>query len=188
MVTIRRRRFAAARLVMVSSAVCAALGVAACGSAVASGGNHPVSHGKAGPVAQTGGPVCRNAHTLQRVVIARSPGRMTSYQRLFLPLGLSVTKPAVVRGLAATLCSLPKPPSLMSCPADVGLSYRLTFSGAGRVYAPVTMNLTGCRTVTGLGHPRWWAKAPQAWTMLRHALANGHGLIPMKPRGTPPSN
>jgi hypothetical protein len=120
--------------------------------------------------------------TLQRVVITSTPGPMTSYMHEFLPLGVTVTKPAVVRGLAATLCSLPTAPTLMNCPADFGLSYRLLFAGFHQVFPPVTMHLTGCRTVAGLGHPRWWAHAPQAWTLLRHALANGHALLPLKPR------
>jgi hypothetical protein len=121
--------------------------------------------------------VCRDIHTLQRVVITRAPGPMTSYMHEFMPLGLTVSKPPVVRGLAATLCSLPAPPPMLHCPVDFGLSYRLMFASFRQVYPPVTMDLTGCRTVRGLGHPRWWARAPQAWTAFRHALANGRALL-----------
>jgi hypothetical protein len=175
---------------LAGAAACATLGLAACGSAVAGQGTHAVARhsaqgSRAAPAAAgRAAAVCGPAAGLDRVVITHIPSPMTSYMHQFLPLGVLVTKPSAVRGLAATLCGLPRASVGAMCPNDTGALYRLAFATRSHALPPVTMRATGCRTVTGLGPVRTWARTPRAWTALREALASGHGLIPEKLHGT----
>ena len=64
-------------------------------------------------------------------------------------------EPLSVRHLATALCGLPRAPrGPVSCPADFGGSFRLAFAAGGRPFPPVTVQVSGCRVVTGLGPAR----------------------------------
>lgn len=142
--------------------------VAACGSVRAGSGSHAgtvagspaASAGSAS--ASAGGavaaavPLCMNAAHLDRMVVSAGPGFMQGHVRVAQPAGVTVTDPARVRTVAAALCGLPlMAPTHMLCPDIHGGIYRLTFSAAGRMFAPVTVEPTGCRRpVYGLGPAR----------------------------------
>lgn len=181
----------AATGMLAGAAVCAALGLAACGSAVAGSGGHggsggtggSGSNGAAAPAAAGG--VCGNRASLDKVVITRTPGRMTSYMRDFTPLAELVTKGRAVRGLAASLCGLPPMrPGTMSCPIAFGGTLRFVFASPAQAFKPVVMESSGCRTVTGLGKVRSWARAPGAWQAVHTAITSGRLLLPLKVHGT----
>ncbi len=59
----------------------------------------------------------------------------------------------------------------MSCPADLGISYVLSFTASDSKLAPVTVVATGCQQVSGLGPARWIARSPAFWRVL--AIAAG---------------
>lgn len=172
------------------------IGLAACGTTVAGTGtaaSGPASHAPAARPSASGvnpggvmigGPpardtaLCRAVPRLTRLTFMRST-RPGMHVREILPAGFTITKRATVQQLARLLCALPTvPPGVMSCPNDMGASYRLFFVAGTRSLGAVTIELSGCRVVTGLGPPRSWATS----TALEQALSQHFGVhFPLGP-------
>jgi len=137
--------------------------VAACGSVRAGPGSHAGSSATpAGSASASAGsavaavPLCTDAAHLDRMVVSVGPGLMQGHVRAAQPVGVTITDPARVRAVAAALCRLPVlAPTHMLCPDIHGGVYRLTFSAAGRMFRPVTVEPATCRRpVYGLGPAR----------------------------------
>jgi hypothetical protein len=105
-----------------------------------------------------------------RIVAPRVPGAQTASPSRFAVIG-----PAGARAVARALCALPgMPRGIMSCPAMFpGTSYQLRFTAAGRPLPAVTLEATGCGTVTGAGQVRR-ATSAAFWRV----LATAAGLSP----------
>ena len=174
------------------------LGLAACGTTVAgAAASGSASHTPAvraaaqpSPSVNPGGPMigagsakdtalCRAVPKLTRMTFMLSPRPPSLHVRQVLPAGATVRDRATVRQLATLLCSLPAAaPGQMACPNDMGLSYRLYFAAGARGFDEVTIALTGCRMVTGLGPPRSWSTS----TALEQALSQHFGIhFPLGP-------
>jgi hypothetical protein len=177
------------------------IGLAACGTTVAgtgTGAPGPASHPPAvGAAAQPsvsgvnpggvmiGAPpakdtaLCRALPKLTRMTFLRSTRPPSLHVREVLPAGFTIKDRATVRQLATLLCGLPAvPPGQMTCPNDMGASYRLFFVAGTRSFDEVTVELSGCRVVTGLGPPRSWSTS----TALEQALSQHFGIhFPLGP-------
>ena len=146
---------AATRGALALIAAGALIGLTACGSStVAGGAAHPASAGAGGSTgpapgvtASAGIPLCAAAGTVDRVVA--TPGG--SHVRALLPGGITISDAARVRALAAALCALPPMPAGLHCEAATGGAFRLAFAAGNQGFRPVGVQLTGCRSVTGLG-------------------------------------
>jgi hypothetical protein len=169
--------------------VAAVLGLAACGSAVAGGTTHSGTNNSAKKSAiQPGGPMvpagksasalCLHISSLVKVTFVHQTGTIAS-KRMQQVKPVVVTNPTEVRRLATMLCSLPRQPSLMSCPADFGTGYRLAFASAQQGFSVVTVDTSGCRIVAGLGGAaRTWARSPQLGQVMRQTVDSGSALLP----------
>jgi hypothetical protein len=170
------------------------IGLAACGTTVAGAGtaaSGPASHAPAArPSVNPGGvmvgalpakdtALCRAVPTLTRMTFLRSTRPPSQHLREVLPAGFTIKDRATVRQLATLLCALPAvPPGQMTCPNDMGASYRLFFVAGTRSFDEVTVELSGCRVVTGLGPPRSWSTS----TALEQALSQHFGIhFPLGP-------
>jgi hypothetical protein len=128
---------------------------------------------------------CADQGTVSAVRVARIPALSQLGQSKPLPRvvpRITVRDPAKARALARAVCGLPAMPhGVLSCPIDVGGGYQLVFTAAGRTLHPVTVEATGCQTVTGAGPApagtartrtgrsgpapiRWVARTPGFWT------------------------
>jgi hypothetical protein len=166
MATRTRRPGALSQALLATAVVGVMAVVAACGSVRAGAGSHPgtaagspaASAGSASASAGSGAavPLCMNAAQLDRMVVSLGSGFMQGHGRVAQPAGITITDPARVRAVAAALCRLPMMgPAHMLCPEIHGGLYRLTFSAAGRMFPPVTVEAAGCRRpVYGLGPAR----------------------------------
>jgi hypothetical protein len=160
MVTLRRigSGHALGWLPAVAALACATL--AGCGQAAA-------SH-----TAGAGATVCADAAHVDRLTISRTsmnPGRFA------FPAEITITAPRQAQAVARALCALPAMPSgAISCPADLGISYRLHFAADGRRFPPVTVQATGCQQVHGLGRARWTVRSPAFWAVLGSAAGIRH--------------
>jgi hypothetical protein len=77
-----------------------------------------------------------------------------------------VTSAPRAQALARGLCALPRMPrGPVNCPAFFLGYYRLTFTADGSSLPPVTVQVAGCRLVTGLGPVRQ-ALRPAFWKLL----------------------
>jgi hypothetical protein len=178
----------------------AALTVAACGTHLAtpSSASQPTGTGTTGPAgtagttpttaapagaAGGGAALCSAAAGVTRLVVSRVNTLPQNHQRFAFPAGVTVADPAQARAVAKALCALPPMrPGPFSCPADMGVNYRLSFAAGQRSFPAVTAAASGCTIVTGIGTPR---TAPaQFWTTLTHAMgvAGGSSVL----RGTLP--
>ena len=173
------------------------IGLAACGTTVAGTGAAASGSASRAPAAQPsvsgvnpGGvmvgaapakdtALCRAVPKLTRMTFMRSTLPPTMHTREVLPAGFSIRDRATVQQLAALLCALPAvPPGQMACPNDMGASYRLFFAAGARSFTEVTVELSGCRVVTGLGPPRSWSTS----TALQQALSQHFGIqFPLEP-------
>jgi hypothetical protein len=183
-----KRGGAAARVVPALIAAGALIGLAACGSTAAGGAAQPGpagASGSSGPAAaataSAGVPLCAAAGKVDRVV-AVPPG---SQIRALLPGGVTIRDAARVRALATALCALPPMPAGLHCEAAAGGAFRLTFAAGNQGFRPIGVQMSGCRSVTGLGPGRSWAQSPQFGRLLTETVGVGRGrLIP----GTHPSS
>ena len=150
---------AAGRAPLAAIALAALVALAACGSQVAAG--QSASAGGAGVAPAPGGKavaglaLCRDIPQLTSVVVSRTTTLHAFEPGLILPHGITIREPVPVRGLAAALCGLlAMPHGLVSCPAQFRGSLRFAFAAGGRPFPPVTVQVSGCRVVTGLGPAR----------------------------------
>jgi len=171
----------AARVVLALIAVGALIGLAACGSTAAGGAAHPASAGASGSgesaaaaTASAGVPLCAAAGKVDRVVAI--PGG--SHVRALLPGGITIRDAARVRTLAAALCALPAMPPGLHCEAATGGAFRLAFAAGNQGFRPVGVQLTGCRSVTGLGPARSWSQSPQFGPLLTRTVGGVGRLVP----------
>jgi hypothetical protein len=157
------------------------IGLTACGSSTVAGAAHPASAGAGGSTgpapgvtASAGVPLCAAAGKVDRVVA--TPGG--SHVRALLPGGITISDAARVRALAAALCALPPMPAGLHCEAATGGAFRLTFAAGNQGFRPVGVQLTGCRSVTGLGPARSWSQSPQFGPLLTRTVGGAGRLIP----------
>jgi hypothetical protein len=123
--------------------------------------------------------LCRDVATVSSLVIIRKNGFKVPELQPGIPQDVPVTNPALVRGVASALCGLPDmPPGLYHCPALLlGTVYTLHFTVDGGPLPLVTVNGTGCETVTGVGHVRR-ATSPEFWKVFAKAVgANSPGVF-----------
>ena len=184
MVRPTRRLGAAGRAALAPAAAGALIMVAACGSRAAAG--QPAPTGWAGAASMPGGravagaALCRHIPQLTRVVVGRTTPLHVLEPAMVLPRGITIGDPGRVRGLAATLCGLPAMPrGPVHCPAQFRGSLRLAFAAGRRPFPPVTVQVSGCRAVTGLG-PARTASSAAFWRTL------GEDLSLPSPRNTSP--
>jgi len=158
--------------------------LAACGSVAAPGsaGAPAASGGAAGAPAASPSPstgvgagqvaLCRDASTVTSLRIVRAPGPRIPQEQAVVPGRVIVTSPAHAREVARALCALPTMAhGPISCPAMFpGTNYQLTFTADGQQLPPVTIEATGCATVTGVGPVRQ-ALSASFWRVL--AVAAG---------------
>jgi len=174
------------------------IGLAACGTNVAGAGtaasgtasHAPAVGAAARPSVNPGGvmigpgstkdtALCQAVPKLTRMTFMLSTRPPSQHLREVLPAGFTIRDRATVRQLATLLCALPAvPPGQMTCPNDMGASYRMFFVAGGRGFGVVTVEVSGCRVVTGLGPPRSWSTS----TALEQALSQHFGIhFPLGP-------
>ena len=174
------------------------IGLAACGTTVAGTGaaasgtasHTPAVGATAKPSVNPGGvmigagsakdtALCRAVPNLTRMTFMLSTRPPSQHLREVLPAGFTIKDRTTVQQLATLLCALPAvPPGHLTCPNDMGASYRMFFAAGGRGFGVVTVEVSGCRVVTGLGPPRSWSMS----TALEQALSQHFGIhFPLAP-------
>jgi hypothetical protein len=101
-----------------------------------------------------------------------------NHERFTFPANITITGFQRGRSVARALCELPvMPPGIYNCPADLGISYRLTLITEDHAATSVDLDATGCQQVYGLGH-RWTATSPGFWSVLGEDAGLGRaGLL-----------
>ena len=184
------------RLVPPALATLAAAGLAvvaaACGSqaATTSGATQPASPpgstSPAGSGPAGGSALCSAPASVTRLVVSRTVALPQNHLHFAFPAAVTVSSPARARAVAAAVCGLPDiPQGPMSCPADMGVGYRLSFAAGTRSFPVVSIAAAGCGGVTGAGPVRWTARSPGFWTVLAHAMSIAKGAAL---RGTSPAS
>ena len=159
-------------------AVTSLMGLAACGS-VPAGAGPPAPAGASSsgmPAAAAGTPaggsLCADGQSADRVVVSRAAS----------PRQVTLTGATQVQAMVAALCALPPMPAGQHC-AAAG-SVRLVFAAGEQSFPPVTVQESGCRSVTGMGATRWWSGSSQFGVLLDEAVGGLGRLVP----GTHPSS
>jgi hypothetical protein len=129
-------------------------GLCACGTVGAATGSGDQAGVKADSASQHV-PLCAAPSHLDRVIVIRTVGFGKKPGEGPPLAGVTVTDAPAVRAVAAALCALPAAPhGVVHCPMDTGGGYRFLFSAGKKRYPLVAVEVTGCRTVTGVGTPR----------------------------------
>ena len=180
----RRSRGLARPGLPVLAAAGSAVLVAACGSqaATTSGATQPASTarpagdtgpGSAGP-GSTGTPgaaLCSDQAAVTRLVVGRVSALPQNHLHFAFPAAITVASPGRARAVAAAVCGLPPMPRVvMNCPADFGVSYRLSFAAGSTTFPVVTASAGGCSGVAGAGPVRSAARSPGFWAVLARAM------------------
>ena len=119
--------------------------------------------------------LCRDAAAVTGLRIVRRNGIRVPEAPTAFPNQAIVVSPAHARAVARAVCALPTMPhGIFNCPALFpGTSYQLRFTADGQPLPVVTIQATGCETVTGAGPVRR-AISPGFWRV----LATAAGLSP----------
>ena len=151
---------------MVAVLGCAAL--AGCGGPASAG---PPSAGPSPAGAAGDGGLCGSIGQVERLVVQRVDLLPQNHLYFTFPAKVTVTDPARARSAAQAACALPRMPSgTFSCPIDMGIEYRLTFTAAGKELPPVLADAGGCGAVDGIGSARWTVSSPGFWPALAAAM------------------
>jgi hypothetical protein len=123
--------------------------------------------------ATAGAAICREIPRLTRMSLMQSAPPSDLHVREALPHGSTIRDPATVRLLATQLCALPRVHAgELMCPRMTGASYQLFFFAGNRAFTRITVGMSGCPVVTGLGTPRSWP----ASSTVEQALARHFGI------------
>ena len=164
-----------------AAAAAAGLALAACGtqqaattSSATQAASSPASSPSTSP-ARAGGLLCRDTAAVTRLVVTRVTALPQNHLHFAVPAGVTISDPATARGVAEAVCGLPTMPhgQVMSCPADLGVSYRLSFAAGRAAFPVVTVTAGGCGGVSGAGPVRR-ATSATFWTDLARALGAPH--------------
>jgi hypothetical protein len=143
-----------------SAAAIACSALAGCASTASAGTAGGVSSG-----------LCGSTSRVDRLVVHRADLLPQNHPYFTFPAKITVTDPGQARRVAQAACALPPMPSgTISCPADMGIVYHLTFVTDGRELPPVQADAGGCGTVHGLGQIRWTTTSPGFWPALAAAM------------------
>jgi hypothetical protein len=83
------------------------------------------------------------------------------------PARVSIASKVRARAIASAICGLPSFPGARHCPADYGIGYLVRFRGPN---LRVSIDPSGCQTVSGAGPLRWAVTAPSFWRTLGRAM------------------
>jgi hypothetical protein len=160
------------------------MGVAACGSVSAADAGHPgsasasASSSRESPAAAEtsaaaagtpgAGSLCTDGQSADRVVASRTAS----------PRQVTLRGATQVQAMVAALCALPPMPAGQHCAAAAAGSVRLVFAAGTRGFPPVTVQESGCRSVTGMGTTRWWSGSSQLGLLLDEAVGGLGWLVP----------
>jgi hypothetical protein len=186
---------AAMRAVLTGIAASVLIGVAACGSSVPGNAMSPVSAGAglssepaAAVRASAGVLLCAAAQKVDQIEVSLMSAEPGGDFRKLLPRGITIRDVAQARAFVAALCALPPRPAGLHCPADFAGGFRVVFAAGRRDFQPVRVQVSGCRSVTGVGPTRWWALSPQLGRLLNQMLGvKGPLLIPSKQPSSVPT-
>ena len=171
----------AARAVLALVAIATVIGLTACASATAgsagrttaAGASASQQHAATGQ-ASPGASLCANDQGVDRVLVSPASS----------PHEITLRGATQVRALATALCTLPPMASGPSCPAAPGGSVRLVFAAGEQGFSPVSVQESGCRSVTGAGPVRSWSASSPFGQLLSEAVGGVGRLVP----GTHPSS
>ena len=159
----------------------ALVGLAACGSVSPGSAGHPAqasASSSSAPAAAAGTPgggtLCADRTSADRVVVSRTAS----------PRQVTLTGTTQVQAMAAALCALPPMPAGQHCAATSAGSIRLVFAAGQHSFPPVTLQESGCRSVTGMGATRSWSGSSLLGLLLDEAVGGLGRLVP----GTHPSS
>ncbi len=108
---------------------------------------------------------------MTRLVVSRVSALPPNHLHFAFPAAITVTSPGRARAVAAAVCGLPLMPRVvMNCPADFGISYRLSFAAGSTTFPVVTASAGGCSGVAGAGPARSAARSPGFWAVLARAM------------------
>jgi hypothetical protein len=161
------------------AAALAGLALAACGTqqATTSSSAQPASPAAASrpaTPATAGSALCSSVSSVTKLVVTRVTALPQNHLHFALPAGVTITGPAA-RGVARAVCALPSAPhgAVMDCPADLGVSYRLSFAAGQAAFPVVTISAGGCAQAAGAG-PARQATSAGFWTGLAQAMGVPH--------------
>jgi hypothetical protein len=159
----RHVAYGPAPILLLSAVVLACSALAACGSTAS-----------AGTEGGAGGGLCGGVGRVDRLVVERVNLIPQNHPHFTFPAKIAVTDPAQARSVAQAACALPPMPSgSFSCPNDMGIVYRLTFTADGKELPPVQADVGGCGVVRGIGLTRWTTSSPGFWRTLATAMEIG---------------
>jgi hypothetical protein len=176
--------------------VAALLGLAACGSVSAGSAGHPASASASSASASSAGAASASASSASTPAAAaatlaagslctsREGADRVVVSRIASPRQVTLTGATQVRAMVAALCALPSLPAGQHCPAASAASVRLLFAAGAQSFPAVTVQESGCRSVTGLGATRWWSGSAPLSVLLDEAVGGLGRLAP----GTHPSS
>jgi hypothetical protein len=120
--------------------------------------------------AATSSGICRAPDTLTDLSVTRTDEFPQNQASFVFPDHITSSDATAVADVARAACQLPVLPSgAYSCPADLGVTYVLTFMAGTAEMGTITADPTGCPSLTGLGPTR--VAAPSFWDELAVALA-----------------
>jgi hypothetical protein len=115
--------------------------------------------------------LCRSIGQVDHLVVHRVDAFPQNDIHFSFPAVTIVTEVASVQDVAKVVCALPRIPiGVMSCPADLGITYRLSFTAGEGSFPTVVVSATGCESVLGIGPARWVADSPSFWRRLGRAM------------------
>jgi hypothetical protein len=158
-------------------AVAAAATVAACGSSspAGPGAQAAPSSTASGNVAASGSGLCGAATKVDSLTVQRSDALPGNHARFTFPATEKVSSAPRTQSVVQSLCALPPVAHMqVACPADFGITYRLTFVAGDQQYVPVTVSAAGCEMVHGLGQVRQIKASDSVWRQLGVAIGIPH--------------
>ena len=113
---------------------------------------------------------CAQQSGLTSAAIDESSRVSAAHSQAHTRRAITVRSVPVVQALASALCGLPVMPPRIECPADFGPTAAITLAAGTHRYALITVDLSGCRKVTGLTPTRYWATSPAFKQVLQDAM------------------
>ena len=115
--------------------------------------------------------LCEQGVAVTHLTVRRTNEFPQNHIRFDFPADVTVASSSQARMVADAVCALPRMPSgTLSCPADLGIVYHLSFWAGGVEFRAVSVGATGCQVVRGLGVQRWVARSPDFWRTLGVAM------------------